>query len=133
MMVFGVECLYAKKQPIPITNTTATLPGLARFVVRLMKHSATIFLAIPPLLETDTGQECETSIEMGRFRSTTKALERWGAMSFDRIEALQISADQTKVGAHIATKNHLIEIDKRSQRDDDAEAIFYEKRLGFKS
>ena len=66
---------------------------------------------------------------MGRFRSTTKALERWGAMSFDRIEALQISADQTKVGAHIATKNHLIEIDKRSQRDDDAEAIFYEKGL----
>ena len=37
-------------------------------------------------------------------------LARCGAMSFDRIEALQISVDQTKVGAHIPTKERLLEI-----------------------
>ena len=58
-------------------------------------------------------------------------ISRCGAISYDRIEALQISANQKQVGAHIATKERLLQLGKRMQQDDDSQADFDKKSFGF--
>tara|TARA_B110000858_G_scaffold168994_1_gene197798 strand:- start:35 stop:1654 length:1620 start_codon:yes stop_codon:yes gene_type:complete len=62
---------------------------------------------------------------------TDADISRCGAISYDRVEALQISANLKQVGAHTATKTRLEQLGKRTQQDDDSQADFHSKGFGF--